>query len=322
MTRTSPITIRAVTEAERDAAASNAWIELAKPGITRLVALTAAGGFALRAASTPGEGLLAQLLPFIGCVAGVALASAGGNALNQWYEADIDRAMPRTRRRPIPSGRVSPAGAFKFGVATSIAGVLAMLAAAGPVAAALTLASVALYVLIYTPWKRWSWTCTLVGAIPGALPPMIGVVAASRSSGFEPLLDPLGLTLFGLLFVWQLPHFLAIAAMYKDDYAAGGIKVLPTVAGLRINHTAMVATAALLVPAAVAPAFSTDLLGWPYAVFAALTTIAFVFACSRANPKRDARKAWRTVFFGSIIHLPLLIGAAVIESAIRFALAP
>ncbi|MEM0984469.1 MAG: heme o synthase [Planctomycetota bacterium] len=320
MSRATPAILSADSlPAERLRTRQNAWkarLELAKPGITRMVTITAIGGFALRAATDATAPATAYILPLIGCALGVALASAGGNALNMWLEAALDKKMARTADRPIPSGRLSANAAFWFGAWTTLIGSAIVALTGNATAGALTLISAALYVLIYTPLKTKTPWSTLVGAVPGALPPLIGAAAASDSfAGYSVLIDPIGVALFGLMMVWQLPHFMAIAMMYRDDYAAAGMKMLPVLESEAAPRTRFVTrvTAIMLIPASAWPAFATDLLGWPYAAIAIVSSIAFaVLAFRSTEPRR--------VFLASIAHLPILMLAMVAESALRFLL--
>lgn len=297
------------------AAVASACLELAKPGITRLVTITAVGGFALRAATDAATPAIAYIVPLLGCALGVALASAGGNALNMWHEAALDARMNRTAGRPLPTGRLRGSTAFAFGVWTTLAGTLLVAVTGSAIAGALTLLSAALYVLVYTPLKvRTPWS-TLVGAVPGALPPLIGAAAAHPGAGFGPVTDPIGLSLFGLMVVWQLPHFMAIATMHRDDYAAAGMRMLPVVApDGRSTRLVTRLTAVLLIPAAAAPALATPLLGWPYAAIAVSTSAAFAAMTFGLTPRRATPKS---VFLASIAHLPLLMLAMVAESVAR-----
>ncbi len=183
------------------------FAELVKARLTLLVLLTTAVGFYLGAAGSinyPG---------LIHAVCGTALAAAGAAALNQWWERRLDALMERTRTRPIPGGRMLPRDALIVGSLLALAGVTYLARACDGLSASLAAATIVIYIFAYTPLKLISTSNTLVGAIPGALPPMIGWAAASGR------LDPGAWSLFAILFFWQLPHFFAIAWMYRDDYA-------------------------------------------------------------------------------------------------------
>jgi len=190
------------------------FVELTKPRITFLVLITTAVGYAL------GLPDAFEASSFFFLMTGTALLSGGASALNQYMEREADGRMHRTRNRPIPAGRVAPAEALAFGLTICALG-HAFLVAAGWLAALLGLASAASYVLLYTPLKRVTSLCTVVGAVPGALPPMMGWAAARGR------LDAGAWALFAILFLWQLPHFLALAWMYRDDYERGGFPMLP-----------------------------------------------------------------------------------------------
>lgn len=299
-----------------------AFWELAKPGITRLVCITAAIGFVL--------GLFGQAwtawglaLSAAGCMIGTALSAAGANALNMWWERDRDAQMHRTARRPIPSGAIAPAHALGAGLAFSVLGVGVLASACGPAPAAVSAFTILSYVLLYTPLKPVTAWATLVGAVPGALPPVIGWTAALAlgtqdgpwsKAAWASLADPRGWSLFGLMFVWQIPHFLAIAWMHREDYERGGYRVLSLrdVSGVRTAWTTLL-TAVLLVPVTLLPAWlMPDRLGWLYVALAAITGAAFVVQCMRMAVDRSRPRA-RAVFIGSIIHLPLLLVAIVVE---------
>ena len=151
---------------------------------------------------------------------GTALSAAGAAALNQWWERADDARMKRTRDRPLPAGRMAPSDALLTGLVLSFSGVLCLALFANPLAAGLAAATIILYVLVYTPLKRVTTLNTIIGAVPGALPPLIGWTAARGSINAE------GVTLFAILFLWQMPHFLAIAWLYRADYAQAGFKML------------------------------------------------------------------------------------------------
>lgn len=308
-----------VDETRALAAPWRALIEATKPGITRMVALTAAVGYLVVALATPRP-WLDLAAPLLATAIGTALAAAGANALNMWLEAPRDRRMRRTAARPIPSGRLRSGSVLVWGTLLVLLGVATLAASTGPAPALLALLSAALYLFVYTPLKPVTSWCTVVGAIPGALPTLIGAAAASDRFAAERMLEPAGLALFALLAVWQLPHFYALAWMYRHDYAAGGMRMLTVVEPTgRIARRATVATAALFLPAALAPALFSPVLGIPYFVIAALTGIAFLALTVRlALAPSDA--AARRVFFASIIHLPVLLLAMVAETSLRAAL--
>lgn len=315
MTTSSSISdAQRLTALTRGRSALAAAIDTTKPGITRLVTITALVGFCLAAFAMPWSfGDLA--LALLGCVAGTALSASGANALNQWMERDRDARMARTATRPLPASELQPRTVLLLGLALCIAGVGVLLAVNGPAPAAISLACIVSYLAMYTPLKPLSVTSTLVGAIPGALPPMIGWSAA-HGGAWGSLLDAGGLSLFALMFVWQLPHFLAIAWMYREDYAAGGYRVLPVVdASGRATAITILVTAVLLLPATLWPVFAIDGLGWISGIVAAITGLGYLALCVGLVRARTTEAA-RRVFFASIAHLPLLLIVMVADAAI------
>ncbi len=207
-------------ESAAAAASVSDYITLVKPRVVLLILLTTAVGFCLASAEA-AAGLDLVLLGH--ALFGMALVSGGTLALNQYLERDIDARMRRTRTRPLPTGRMQPLEALLFGAALVAAGLVWLVVAVRPACAAVTAVTVVTYLFGYTPLKRCSALCTLVGAFPGALPPVSGWVAAGGDLGAG------AVTLFAILFFWQIPHSLAIGRIYRDDYTAGGVHLLPTV---------------------------------------------------------------------------------------------
>ena len=191
----------------------NDYIELTKPRITGMVLVTTFIGFLL--AASPVKPMLLALTIF-----GTGLVTAGAQCLNQLWERRTDALMLRTRNRPIPASRIAPAEALLFGAALSVVGIATLAVVANPLTSALAALALGSYLFVYTPMKRVSPLCTLVGAIPGAIPPVIGWAAASGH------LEAGALALFAILFVWQMPHFYAIAWMLRDDYSRGGFPMI------------------------------------------------------------------------------------------------
>jgi protoheme IX farnesyltransferase len=294
-----------------------AVVETTKPGITRLVTITSMVGFVVGAAPQAWSWEHLVLLG-TGCLTGTALSAAGANAINQWMERDRDALMERTRRRPLPSGRLEPATVLWTGVALSVAGVGVLALTTNWVAATISFLCLLVYLAMYTPLKPRTTLATLVGAIPGALPPLIGWAAARGETPLASLAEWGGWALFALMFVWQIPHFLAIAWMYRDDYARGGYKVLPVVEdGERRTAATIVRWTLLLVPATVAPAWLLPIqLGWVYTVLAGVMAGIFCTLAYQLVKGRTRAQA-KVVFFFSIAHLPLLMGAMVVETLIR-----
>jgi protoheme IX farnesyltransferase len=192
------------------------FYELTKPRMNFLVVCTTAVGYAM----APHHGHWTTLLHTI---LGTALTAASASVLNQLVEREYDALMPRTRNRPLPGGRVTPAEALAWGAVLGVAGVAYLLLMVNLLTALLGAFTLASYVWVYTPMKRVTSLNTVIGAVPGAIPPMMGWAAATGALG------PEALALFGIMFLWQMPHFLAIAILYQRDYAAGGFKMLPVI---------------------------------------------------------------------------------------------
>jgi protoheme IX farnesyltransferase len=239
-------------------------------------------------------------------ILGTALTAASASILNQHKEREYDGLMPRTRNRPLPGGRITPAEALAMGVACGVLGVAYLALMVNALTALLGAVTLASYVWVYTPMKRVSSLNTVVGAVPGAIPPMMGWTAATGSLGPEPL------ALFGILFLWQMPHFLAIAILYKRDYAAGGFKMLPVVdPGLRMTSRMIVLYGLALVPVSVVPV-GAGMAGAVYLTGAVLMSLAFFsycVSCAVSKERIDARK----LFFASIIYLPMLFAVLMFD---------
>lgn len=296
-------------------------LETTKPGISRLVTLTALVGFVLAIAQLDSWSLAGVLPAALGCALGTYLSAGGANALNMWLEGARDANMDRTKRRPIPSGRVSPRRVAIGGTVLALLGILILALFCGVPAAMVSLACVVSYVLIYTPLKTKTVLNTLVGTIPGALPALIGTAAGAESRELSVLLDPFGMALVALMVIWQLPHFMAIAWMYRDDYRQGGYRMLPglDVSG-RMTGWVMVLTAALMIPAIVAlPLTAPTILGWVFVGAASLLTLGFV-AVSVIFLRSPSRQTAKRVFLVSVLLLPALFLLMTGEAAIRLML--
>ena len=275
------------------------FAELVKARLTLLVLLTTAVGFYLGATGPIHYAALFH------AVLGTALAAAGAAALNQWWERRLDALMQRTRTRPIPGGRMLPRDAFVVGILLALAGVIYLARACNSLSASLAAATIVIYIFAYTPLKRISTSNTLVGAIPGALPPMIGWAAASGR------LDPGAWSLFAILFLWQLPHFFAIAWMYREDYARAGFQMISKGddTGARSASQSVFFCIVLLLVSGI-PAF----LGIVSSVYLAAELILngfFIFAAMRFLRTQEAADA-RKLFLTSILYLPLLLVALVL----------
>ena len=235
---------------------------------------------------------------------GTALCAAGASALNQWWERDIDATMKRTMDRPLPARRMRPVDALLFGLFFSTTGIAILALFTNWDAAFLAFATIAIYILVYTPMKRISSLNTLVGAVPGALPPLIGWMAARGNYDLE------GCLLFAILWFWQMPHFLAIAWMYKDDYAQGGFVMLtandPECA--TTSRQALLYSICLLLVTLV-----PGVLGFnsPVYFFGALVLGRVFSGFALIFIRRRDRHAARNLFFASIVYLPVLLGLLV-----------
>lgn len=273
--------------------------ELVKARLTLLVLLTTAVGYYLGAAGPINPAGLFH------AVFGTALAAAGAAALNQWWERRLDALMHRTKTRPIPAGRMLPRDALILGCLLSLAGVVYLTMLCNRLSAVLAATTIVIYIFGYTPLKRVSTFNTLVGAIPGALPPMVGWAAASGR------LDPGAWSLFTILFCWQLPHFFAIAWMYREDYARAGFEMISKddKSGAR-SASQSVLFCILLLFISGGPAF-LKIVNYHYLTAELILNGLFIFAAMRFLRTRlyaDARR----LFLTSIIYLPLLLAALVL----------
>ena len=281
-----------VPEARRASGVAD-YLALTKPRLNFLVVATSAAGYYLGGTGS------ADLVSMAEAVAGTALVASGAAALNQLYERDTDALMRRTRLRPPPAGRVAPADARIFGLALSGAGLLLLATRANWLSAALALATLLIYLVIYTPMKRRTPMATLVGAVPGALPAIIGWTASHGVISYG------GAALFAIVFLWQIPHFMAIAWLYRDDYGKAGFPMLPVIdpEGRRAGRQA-VWYAAALVPVSLAPAY-IGLAGTAYFASALVLGVALLALAVRFSAARSDGAA-RALFFGSITYLPLI----------------
>jgi protoheme IX farnesyltransferase len=284
-------------------------LALCKPRIVLFVGLAAAVGAALGARATGLHGVerVLEAAFWTACAAGAA------NAFNQIIERDLDARMLRTRERPLPAGRVSLGQALTFATVLGAAAVLALALRFGLLAAFLVLATLASYALVYTPLKRVTTMNTLVGALPGAAPPLVGYVALAGEPG------PWAWMLFAVVFAWQFPHFLAIAYLYREDYARAGMAMLPA----RPGRERMAARQALhhalaLVPVSIVPAVRGD--AGPVLCLGALALgLGYAAAAARFAWRTDERSA-RTLLHVSLIHLPLYLGLVLLDPIVRMGL--
>ena len=269
---------------------------LTKPGIMFMVLVVASAAYWLAAAGQVDWALLGWLL------AGTALMSGGAAALNMWLEREPDGLMRRTENRPLPAGRLSPATAAGVGLSMVVAGAAVLSFMVNPLTAGLGVISAGVYLFAYTPLKKISSTNTLVGAITGAMPPAMGWAAARGSVGIE------AAVLFSILFFWQMPHFLAIAWMYREDYERAGFRMLVVgdVDGMTTAHQVIVQTTALVL-ASVAPVV-IGMAGTGYMTAALVLGAGFLAMGIRFAFARTRGRA-RALFFTSIVYLPALLGA-------------
>ena len=276
------------------------FADLTKARLTALVLLTTLVGFYLG-----WRGPMDYLLMF-NALAATALVASGASALNQLLEREYDAKMRRTQNRPLPSGRLQPTTVMLFGGITSVAGLVYLALAVNLLTSVLGAVTLISYVFIYTPLKRVTWVNTLVGAIPGALPPLMGWTAARNELSGE------GWALFAILAFWQLPHFFAIAWMYRDEYARAGFVMLPNVDtnGSRTAQQSVSNTLALLL-ASLFP-FVWHISGQFYLVSAIVLGAGFLFCAIRFARQMTHARA-RQLFLASIIYLPLLLAALVLD---------
>ena len=285
--RTDAVAVSQASARSRD------FVALAKPRLNLLVVASTLVGYAM----AHGEPL--GLLAVTALLLGTGLVAGGASAFNQVFERDLDALMRRTRNRPLPDQRLQPVEGVLFGTAITIAGLLMIVAASNLLAGAVALATLLSYVAVYTPLKRKTSFGTVIGAIPGALPPIIGWAAVEGSLSIQ------AWSLFGIMFLWQLPHFLAIAWMYREDYARAGYPMLPVLEpDGRSTGRQSVVYAAALVPLSLAPTLMrmTGVIYFAGALVLGLAFLYLAFKFAQTRAVSDARR----LFFASIVYLPLL----------------
>lgn len=301
-------TTPAQARAARDRAAPGAlrdYATLTKPGITFLVLVTTLVGCH---AGAGGLGFIEPLLLFH-AIGGALAVVSGASVLNQWLERDADGLMKRTRNRPLPAGRVAPEKALLFGAALSVAGLAWLGLGAGWAACAVAGASWLLYVLVYTPLKRVTAFSTIIGAVPGALPPVIGWAAARGD------LDYGAWVLFSIMFLWQFPHFLALGWIYREDYKRGGMITLAShdVDG-SMTRRQSIGYAAALAPVSLLPTLA-GMAGPLYFAVALILSLGYVWKAWQVRGA-DIDKRARGLFLYSIVYLPIMLGALMVETLI------
>jgi protoheme IX farnesyltransferase len=276
------------------------YSELFKARLTFLVLLTTLVGFYV------GSRGPVDYVLMLHTILGTALLASGASALNQLWEREYDAKMRRTQDRPLPSGRLQPQFVLLLGSSSALLGILYLALLVNLETSALGTVSLFTYLFVYTPLKRVTWLNTAVGAVPGALPPLMGWVAARGHLSSE------GWTLFGILGLWQLPHFLAIAWIYRDEYARAGFKMLPVVdpLGRRTGRQAVLYTSGLL-PVSLCP-FLLKLAGPVYLVGALLLGLVFIWFAVQFSRSLSLSRA-RQLFYVSILYLPLLLSTMVLD---------
>ena len=269
------------------------FVTLTKPRLNFLVLLTTAAAYSL------GAGPASTLLSFAHTLLGTFLVAGGASALNQVWERDTDRLMRRTRMRPLADRRMQPSAAIIFGLVLTVVGAAELAYFLNLLAAGVALFTAASYLLFYTPLKTRTSLSTIAGALPGALPAVIGWAAATNTISIE------GWVLFGIVFMWQMPHFLAIAWMYREEYAKAGMPLLPVIEpdGRSTGRQAVIYTAALI-PMSLMP--SVVGLASPRYLFQAIALGAVLMLLSVEFSSRRTIDAARRLFFGSILYLPIL----------------
>jgi protoheme IX farnesyltransferase len=269
------------------------YVSLTKPRLNTLVLVTSVAAYYL------GDGQQHPWAQLIHTIIGTALVAGGASALNQHWERDTDRLMRRTRTRPLPDARLHPRDAWWFGVALSAVGMAELTLFVNPLTAGIAALTLLSYVLLYTPLKTRTSLSTIVGAVPGALPALLGWAAATNSVSAG------GWILFGIVFMWQMPHFLAIAWLFRDDYANAGIPLLPVVDpdGRSTGRQSVLYTAGL-VPISLLPLAAG--ISTAYYLVGALTLGAILLVLSLEFAASRSMASARRLFYGTILYLPLL----------------
>ncbi len=278
------------------------YVTLLKPTIILLLVITELSAMVMAARGWP------RLDALIGALAGGAMAAGGAGAVNQWFDRDIDKLMPRTRRRPIAAGRISPAAGLAFGIVVGLLGVALIALTTNLLASALSLAGGLVYVFVYTMWlKRSTAQNIVIGGAAGAFPPLVGWAAITGS------LSPLAWVLFAIVFFWTPPHFWALALLLNKQYAAANVPMLPVVSGERRTRLSILFYTVLLFAISLVPLVW---LGPVYAVAAIALGAAFLMLAGRATRRRDGASAV-ALFHYSLAYLALLFPAAALASVVR-----
>ena len=274
--------------------------DLTKPRMNVVVVVTTLAGYYLAAPSPVGW---MRLIPTL---VGTALAAAGASVLNQVMEREFDALMPRTAKRPLPAGRIRPPEACRFGLLLAVIGIALLAIDVNVVTACLGAITLATYLLVYTPAKRCTTLCTLAGAIPGAIPVMMGCTAATGR------ITATALALFLILFAWQIPHFLSIAILYRDDYAQGGFHMLPVAdTSLQVTGRQIVLYCLTLIPLTIFPVV-LGTAGWAYFAVAIVLNAVFTW-CGVALARSGRRQHARRLFWASLVYLLCLLPSMVVD---------
>jgi len=298
---TAGLSVAPQARSARSTVLTDYWA-LTKPEVNFLIVITTLAGFYL------ARGVGWRDFPVwlsINALLGTLLVASGTGTLNQYLERDFDAQMRRTARRPLAAGRLTPASVLWFGVALSVAGALYLAVVVNILASLLAMATLLSYLFLYTPLKRKTPLCTLAGAFPGAMPPLIGWAAASGRLNFQ------AWTLYAILFLWQFPHFMAIAWMYREDYARAGYLVLPAAPGARARlvHLQTVLPLLALVPLSLLPGWIGEAKG--YLIGALLLGAGFLYYGAQFVVRRSNFAA-RRLLAASIIYLPALLAMMVL----------
>ena len=279
------------------------WLELLRPRIATMVVLAALIGGVL-------AGGFGQLAACIEAAFYIALVTGAASVFNQVLERETDSRMERTRNRPLPAGRLGAGEALVFGLLLGAVGVAGLAVRFQVLSAFLALATLCVYVIVYTPLKRISTLNTAVGAVPGAAPPLLGYVALADQTG------PWAWALFSVIFAWQFPHFMAIAWLHREDYARAGMRMIPAMPNSRgVAGTQAVIYSVALIPVSLLP-FLHGMAGPLYGVMALVLGLAYLVASIRFARREDRPRA-RGLMLVSIIYLPLLLGGILIDPAVR-----
>jgi protoheme IX farnesyltransferase len=285
------------------------YVELTKPRITWLILMSTAIGYFFgmpRAGSWPAFLGNLDLLSLFHTIVGTGLIASGTAALNQWYERDADQRMHRTAHRPLPAGRLPADRALAFGVVLSITGFIELWLGVNLLSGLIGAFTLASYLFLYTPLKQRTWWSTTIGAIPGAMPPVIGYAAAAGTLSRE------AWVLGAILFLWQFPHFYSIAWMYRDDYARAGIRMLPVVEpDGRSTARQIVVYGMALIPVSLTPALM-GMSGIVYGVGALILGLWFLYSGVRVALDRNIIRA-RHVLLASVLYLPLIYGLMLLD---------